>query len=69
MNSERKEKIIERIGELAILLGGTSEYRTCYSSTGLATKKIIVEYDHHQTKRKQLSTATETLNLEELNNF
>ena len=50
MNSERKEKIIESIGELAILLGGTSEDRTCYSSTGLATKKIIVEYDHHQTK-------------------
>ncbi len=50
MNSERKEKIIERIGELAILLGGTADYRTCYSSTGLETKKIIVEYDHHQTK-------------------
>ena len=50
MNNERKEKIIERIRELAILLGGTAEHRTCYSSKGVATKKIIVEYDHHQTK-------------------
>ena len=50
MNDESKQKLIESIRKLAILLGGTIEHRTCYSSTGLATKKIIVEYDHHQTK-------------------
>ena len=46
-----KEKIIERIKRTGnSTLGGTAEHRTCYSSKGVATKKIIVEYDHHQTK-------------------
>ena len=41
---ESKQRIIDRIGELAILLGGTAEYRTCYTSAGLETKKIVIEY-------------------------
>ena len=41
---ESNQRIVERIGELAILLGGTAEYRTCYTSAGLETKKIVIEY-------------------------
>ena len=41
---ESKQRIVDRIGELAILLGGTAEYRTCYNSAGLETKKIVIEY-------------------------
>ena len=48
MNSERKERIIERIGELALLLDGTFSKRITQNSSGLHTKKIVIEYDHHQ---------------------
>jgi len=41
---ESNQRIVDRIGELAILLGGTAEYRTCYTSAGLETKKIVIEY-------------------------
>jgi len=41
---ESKQRIVNRIEELAILLGGTTEYRTCYTSSGLETKKIVIEY-------------------------
>ena len=46
MNSERKEKIIERIGELAILLGGTMAQLVTANSVGKSSKKIVIEYDH-----------------------
>ena len=50
MNSERKQRIIQRIEELTLLLNGTFSKRSTYSSTGLQTQKIVIEYDHHQTK-------------------
>ena len=46
MNSERKEKIIERIGELATLLDGTMDQLVTANSVGKSSKKIVIEYDH-----------------------
>ena len=40
MNSERKEKIIERIGELAILLGGTMDQLVTANSVGNLLRKL-----------------------------
>ena len=43
--SESKDRIIERIKELATLLGGTSQKITTVNSMGRKSKKIVVEYD------------------------
>ena len=50
MNDESKQRIVQRIEELSILLDGTFSKRITQNSSGLHTKKIVIEYDHHQAK-------------------
>ena len=50
MNDESKQRITQRIEELSLLLDGTFSKRITQNSSGLHTKKIVIEYDHHQTK-------------------
>ena len=44
---ESKERIIQRIKELAILLGGEAQELITSNSSGNQSKKIVIEYDHH----------------------
>ena len=43
--SESKERIVQRIEELAILLNGSASRFTSCNSTGRQSKKIVIEYD------------------------
>ena len=43
--SESKERIVQRIEELATLLGGTCQRITTADSMGRQSKKLVVEYD------------------------
>ena len=43
--SESKERIVQRIEELATLLGGTCQRITTANSMGRQSKKLVVEYD------------------------
>jgi len=43
--SESKERIVQRIQELATLLGGTCQRITTADSMGRQSKKLVVEYD------------------------
>ena len=43
--SESKERIVQRIEELATLLGGTCHRITTADSMGRQSKKLVVEYD------------------------
>ena len=43
--SESKDRIVKRIEELAILLGGSCQRITTANSMGRQSKKIVVEYD------------------------
>ena len=43
--SESKERIIERIKELTVLLGGTVQNITRRNSYGKSSKVIQIEYD------------------------
>jgi len=44
---ESKERIIQRIKELAILLGEEAQELITSNSSGHQSKKIVIEYDHH----------------------
>ena len=44
---ESKERIIQRIKELAILLGGEVQELITSNSSGNQSKKIVIEYDHY----------------------
>ena len=44
---ESKQRIIDRIKELAILLGGEAQELITSNSSGHQSKKIVIEYDHH----------------------
>ena len=48
MNDESKQRIIQRIEELSLLLDGTFSKRITQNSSGLHTKKIVIEYDQQQ---------------------
>ena len=43
--SESKERIIKRIGELSILLGGKMKQMTRANSMGRSSKVIEIEYE------------------------
>ena len=43
--SESKERIIKRIGELSILLGGEMKQMTRVNSMGRSSKVIEIEYE------------------------
>jgi len=43
--SESKERIVQRIQELATLLSGTCQRITTADSMGRQSKKLVVEYD------------------------
>jgi len=43
--SESKDRIVQRIEELAVLLGGSCQRITTANSMGRQSKKIVVEYD------------------------
>ena len=43
--SENKERIVQRIEELAVMLGGTCQKITTADSMGRQSKKLVVEYD------------------------
>ena len=43
--NESKERIIKRIGELSILLGGKVKQMTRVNSTGRSSKVIEIEYE------------------------
>ena len=43
--SESKERIVQRIEELAIMLGGSCQRITTADSMGRQSKKLVVEYD------------------------
>tara|TARA_B000000609_G_scaffold122597_1_gene96459 strand:- start:236 stop:382 length:147 start_codon:yes stop_codon:yes gene_type:complete len=43
--SESKERIVQRIEELATMLGGTCQRITTADSMGRQSKKLVVEYD------------------------
>ena len=46
MNKESKERAIQRIKELAVLLKGTVDELVTSNSLGDSSKKIVIEYDH-----------------------
>ena len=43
--SESKERIVQRIEELAVMLGGSCQKITTADSMGRQSKKLVVEYD------------------------
>ena len=43
--SETKERIVQRINELSILLNGTMPQKVSANSTGRSSKVIEIEYD------------------------
>ena len=43
--SESKERIVQRIEELAVMLGGSCQRITTADSMGRQSKKLVVEYD------------------------
>ena len=47
---EKKETIVKRIHELAMLLGGTSYATITSNSVGRTSQKIVVEYDVQENK-------------------
>ena len=47
---ESKQRIIQRMKELAILLDGTATELNTYSSMGRQSKKIVIEYNINETK-------------------
>ena len=42
---DKKEKVIKRIEELAILLDGSCQHITTCNYMGRQSKKIVIEYD------------------------
>ena len=48
--SESKERIIQRIEELAVLLEGTCQHISTSTYTGRQSKKIVIEYDVQENK-------------------
>ena len=42
---DKKEKVIKRIEELAVLLDGSCQHITTPNYTGRQSKKIVIEYD------------------------
>ena len=47
---ESKQRIIQRIEELAVLLDGTATRLTTCNSMGRQSKKIVIECDIDETK-------------------
>ena len=47
---ESKQRIIQRIEELAVLLDGTATRLTTCNSMGRQSKKIVIEYDINEIK-------------------
>ena len=42
---DKKEKVIKRIEELAVLLDGSCQHITTCNYMGRQSKKIVIEYD------------------------
>ena len=47
---ESKQRIVQRIEELAVLLDGTATRLTTCNSMGRQSKQIVIEYDINEIK-------------------